>query len=151
MNEIAVSSPIGRPLKFKSVEEMQSAIDTYFADCEANDEPLTVTGLCIALDTSRETLLDYQGKDEYSYTIKKAKLMCENYAEKQLFKGKNVIGVIFNLKNNYGWKDQQSIDLRATARQEYQSMTDEELEETLIAEVIQKRPDVVARLKQENT
>lgn len=101
---------IGRPLKFKSVEEMQLAILKYFAECDENDIPYTVTGLALALDTSRKVLVEYQGKDEYSNTIKRAKLMCENYAERHLFVGKSgVTGAIFSLKNNYGWVDKQEI------------------------------------------
>lgn len=102
--------PAGRPLKFKSVKEVEEKIEAYFKDCRINAEPYTITGLAIALDTTRETLLDYQNKDEYSDTIKTAKLKCQNYAEKHLYTGKNVVGAIFNLKNNYGWRDQKEID-----------------------------------------
>lgn len=101
---------VGRPLKFGSVEEMQEKIDAYFEECDVKEDPYTITGLALALDTSRETLLDYEDKDEFSDTVKKAKLKCENYAEKFLFKGKNVVGSIFNLKNNYKrWVDKQEI------------------------------------------
>jgi DNA-packaging protein gp3 len=102
---------VGRPLKFSSVKEMQEKIDAYFEECDQKEDPYTITGLALALDTTRDVLLDYQEKDEYSNTIKKAKLKCENYAEKHLFKGKNgVVGAIFNLKNNYSrWVDKQEI------------------------------------------
>ncbi len=95
----------GQPPKFNSVEELQAKIDRYYSECEAKELPYTITGLCLALDITRQTLLNYQNKDEYFDTIKKAKLKCENYAEQQLFTGKNVAGVIFNMKNNYGWVD----------------------------------------------
>ena len=101
----------GRPLKFKTVEEMKEKIDAYFEECIESGRPFTITGLALALDTTRDLLLDYQEKDEYSDTIKKAKLRCENYAEEFLFKGKNVVGSIFNLKNNYKrWDDKQIIE-----------------------------------------
>jgi hypothetical protein len=101
----------GRPPKFNSVEELQDKIDEYFQECDEKSRPRTITGLALALDTTRETLLDYQDKDEYSYTIKKAKLRCENFAEEHLFSGRNVAGAIFNLKNNYSrWVDRQEID-----------------------------------------
>ncbi len=98
----------GRPRKFKSPEEMQKAIDAYFAACEAEDQPLTVTGLALALDTTRETIMDYQNKDEYSDTIKRAKLRVQNYAEKRLF-GSNATGPIFALKN-FGWSDKHDVN-----------------------------------------
>lgn len=64
-------------------------------------KPFTITGLAVALDTSRQTLLNYEERGEFFDTIKKSKDMCEEYAENQLFDGKNVAGPIFNLKNNY--------------------------------------------------
>lgn len=132
-----MTHPGGRPLKFKSVEELQAKIDAYFAECDPHivtktvlkfdkklDEyfekevrvmttqiPYTITGLALALDTSRETLLDYEAKDEYSDTVKRAKLKIHNYTELKLFES-NATGPIFNLKNNYGWKDKTEVDAR---------------------------------------
>lgn len=102
---------MGRPLKFKSVEDLQQAIDKYFSDSTEQGLPFTITGLALALDTSRETLIDYEKKDDFSDTIKRAKLKCHNYAENFLYTGKNATGAIFNLKNNYGWKDKTEQDL----------------------------------------
>ena len=101
---------VGRPNKFKSVEEMQKAIDNYFKDCDANERPYTISGLAYALDTTRRTLLDYEENDEFSHTIKKAKAKIEQFVEERLFVGNNTAGVIFNLKNNYNWKDKQEIE-----------------------------------------
>ena len=99
----------GRPLKFKTPKELEEKINDYFTMCDAQDKPYTITGLALALDTDRKTLLNYEEREEYFPTIKKAKLRVENYAEEKLFKGGNSVGIIFNLKNNYGWKDQQEI------------------------------------------
>lgn len=98
-----------RPNKFKSVEEMQTAIDNYFKDCDEKERPYTISGLAYALNTNRQTLLDYQEKDEFTDTIKKAKAKIEQFVEERLFMGSNTAGVIFNLKNNYDWKDKQEI------------------------------------------
>jgi hypothetical protein len=52
----------GRPLKFSSVEEITPLIEKYF-----NDTPIeewTITGLALALDTSRTTLIDYCNRAE---------------------------------------------------------------------------------------
>ena len=101
----------GRPSKFKSVEELQEAIDKYFEECDETKRPYTVSGLAYALDTTRRTLLDYQEKDEYSHTIKRAKAKIEAFNEELLFsKDVPTVGVIFNLKNNYDWKDKQEIE-----------------------------------------
>lgn len=101
----------GRPLKFKSVNAIQKKIDAYFAACKKEKRPYTITGLALALDTSRRTLLNYQDNDKYFHTIKKAKLKIQSWTEEQLYRTTQVTGVIFNLKNNYGWKDKLEHEL----------------------------------------
>lgn len=101
----------GRPCKFESAEEVQKKIDEYFKTCDENGKPYTVSGLAYALDTSRKVLLEYQEKDEFSNTIKKAKARIEQFNEELLYsKDVPTVGVIFNLKNNYDWKDKQEIE-----------------------------------------
>jgi hypothetical protein len=72
--------------------------------------PFTITGLAVALDTSRETLLNYEDRKEFFDTIKRAKEKIHNFTEEKLF-GNNATGVIFNLKNNYDWKDKSALEL----------------------------------------
>jgi len=93
----------GRPVKFNNPEEITKAAEAYFKRCKDEEEPITVTGLAIALDTTRETLNQYGKKQEFSDAIKKAKLRVEHYAEIRLF-GPNPAGAIFALKN-FGWSD----------------------------------------------
>lgn len=101
----------GRPLKFKTVKELQEKIDAYFEDCDKNDRPLTITGLALALDTTRDILIAYEERDGFSNAIKKAKQRCQAFAEEQLFTNRNTAGVIFNMVNNYGWRNKQDVDL----------------------------------------
>lgn len=108
----------GRPPKINTVEEMENAIKAYFISCQDPDNPnkyirpLTITGLANAIGMTRETLLEYQKKDEFSDTIKQAKSQVEQWVEEYLFTGKNQTGAIFNLKNNYkGWKDKTESDI----------------------------------------
>lgn len=97
----------GRPKKYTEVEIMQQKIEMYFEECEKKNEPYTVTGLCLALDITRETLREYVKDEQFSDTIKKAKLKVENYLEKHLITDSSTTGIIFNLKNNFGWTDKQ--------------------------------------------
>lgn len=115
----------GRPLKWTKKEEIEPLIEKYFKDCDDNKKPYTVTGLAYAMDTSRSTLMDYQGKGEFYNTIKKAKDKCELYAEEKLHSGGSVAGVIFSMKNNYDWKDKSEVDMNA--KHSVNNMTDEEL------------------------
>lgn len=95
---------MARPVKWPDPGLFDKAVDAYFDRCDVDDEPYTVTGLALALNLSRQGLLEYSGKPLFSDTIKRAKLKIENYAERRLF-GNNVAGVIFNLKNNFKWVD----------------------------------------------
>ena len=70
--------------------------------------PYTITGLAMALNTSRQTLVNYEEREDYFDAIKAAKLRCENYVEEKLLSGDVPPAPgIFNLKNNYDWKDEQ--------------------------------------------
>lgn len=105
----------GRPVKYKTPEEMQVLIDAYFERCESTygtENPIypTVTGLAIALDLTRTGLLEYCDKStEFSNTIKAGKARVEHFIEQRLYSGQ-ATGCIFNLKNNFGWKDSQDIN-----------------------------------------
>ena len=100
---------LGQPLKFKSVEELQAKIDGYFAWADENEKPYTITGLALYLDTCRQTLLNYQEKDGYMDTVKRAKLRVENYNEEALHTRTSPTGPIFALKN-FGWSDRMAFE-----------------------------------------
>ncbi len=98
----------GRPLKFETVEDLQQKIDSYF-NTTSKDE-WTITGLALALDTSRKVLCEYEDeRPEFSNTIKKAKLIVENGYEIDLKKSGRS-GTIFALKN-FDWKDKTETDV----------------------------------------
>lgn len=118
---------MARPLKYKTVDELQTAIDKYFDECEGkpllNDDgeavfdkygnpvvigarPPTVTGLALALGfTNRQSLLNYQGKKQFLDTITRAKSRCEEYAERRLYDRDGSRGAEFSLKYNFKWDD----------------------------------------------
>ncbi len=108
----------GRPDKWKSISALRESVDAYFRDADEKGEPYLITGLCLALECSREVLLDwdkdtgkYPKPEEAIQIIKQAKLKCQNFAEKMLMNGKlNPTGAIFNLKNNYRWRDKSEVD-----------------------------------------
>lgn len=97
----------GHPLKFKTVEDMQRQIDAYFKTAIVGE--YTITGLALALDTTRLTLVHYEGKEGYINAVKRAKTMIENDYEISL-RQKGRAGEIFGLKN-FGWSDRQEIDI----------------------------------------
>ena len=118
----------GRPLMYKTVEELQAAIDDYFktgvtirkvivgsgANKQMVEIPVpTITGLCYSLGfESRQSFYDYEEREGFSYTIKRARLFIEKEYEEQLSSG-NTIGAIFALKN-MGWIDTQKTNTEIT-------------------------------------
>ena len=105
-------SKVGRPPIFQKTEEMQPLIDAYFQECDEIAEPYTVPGLAYALGfADKQSLIYYSKKDEFCFTIKRAKFRIEAQRNKRLVEGKgNTAGMIFDLKNNFGWTDKQSIE-----------------------------------------
>lgn len=97
-----------KPLKFKTAQELQNKINAYFKECKLKEIPLSITGLALALDTNRQTLINYQDKDGYKNIVDRAKLMIENAYEIRLIENGRS-GDIFALKN-FGWTDRQEID-----------------------------------------
>lgn len=131
----------GRPLKFKTVRELEEKIQAYFYSCwtyrrdmfgnriidkqdpnHSKETPVyvmvkekayTVTGLAVFLDTTRDTLMDYEKRrgDKFSDAIKKAKLAIYADTEEALFRKGSATGAIFSLKNNYHWRDRTEMDM----------------------------------------
>ena len=127
---------IGRPPMYKTKEEIQEKIDKYFEECEGTVltrdgevvldkygdpvlvgvKPLTITGLALALGfNSRQSLLNYQDKEEFVDTITRAKARVEQYAEERLFDKNGANGAKFSLANNFeGWKEKQEIEAKVS-------------------------------------
>jgi len=109
---------VGRPLKYKTTEELDSAINAYFDNTPK--EEWTWTGLALYLDTNRQTLLNYEERPEFVDSIKKGLARVENGYEIDLKKhGRS--GTIFALKN-FDWKDKTEQDITSGGK-EIQTIT----------------------------
>lgn len=96
--------------KYKDEKELEKLIEAYFADCDERKAPYTMSGLAYALDIDRTTLINYGKNESFSTLVKRAKERIEKQLEENALMGKaNPTFTIFNLKNNYNWKDQQEI------------------------------------------
>lgn len=123
----------GRPPKYEDPQEMQRLVELYFLACKVKqngetkaledlaDDDLeivsgiddvypTVSGLALTLNLTRQGLIEYAEKQEFSDTVKRAKQKIESFLEQRLY-GNAPTGTIFNLKNNFGWKDQKELEL----------------------------------------
>ena len=96
---------------------METKIDAYFED--KKNIPYTITGLAVWLDCDRQTLLNYQEKEQFFGTIKKAKTRIEADIERCALLGLyNPTFSIFNMKSNFGWHDKQEVDTTSSNRVE---------------------------------
>lgn len=101
---------VGRPRAFKSVEEVEEKIEAYFNYCEEKERPYTMSGLAYYLGIDRRTLLNYSKNEDYFPLIKKARDKVQMQLEECLYRLGNNSGVIFNLKNNFDWKDKMEVE-----------------------------------------
>lgn len=104
-----MSNTTGNVPYYHTPEEMQEKINAYIAECEDREDYVTITGLCYYLGfESRQSFYDYEKKEAFSYTVKRARLFIESDYEQKLRKyGRS--GDIFGLKN-FGWTDKQEIE-----------------------------------------
>lgn len=126
-------SKVGRPLKFKTPGELQVAVDEYFDWCDnriqhvyspkaeavievINPAPYTMSGLARRVGLSRQGLIDYKRRDQFLDAIKAARERVHEDVETRLME-KQATGAIFNLKNNFEWKDQTHTDLTTAGKE----------------------------------
>lgn len=99
---------MSRPRKYDDPAILNERIDAYFTERGADKRPPTLAGLCYFLGfQDKQALSEYEGYgDEFSLPVKKARLRIEeDRSERLLGKDTFTPGVIFDLKNNHGWKD----------------------------------------------
>jgi hypothetical protein len=118
------SRKVWRPPKFETKEQLMELINAYLANTEIDS--LSLTGLCLACWTNKETLSDYEKKDWFSEIVKEAKLYIENSYELSLRKNGRTWD-IFALKN-FWWKDKIENDNTNTNLDISDSLTQEQKE-----------------------
>jgi hypothetical protein len=101
----------GLPPSFNSVEEMRQGVEQYLAWCaEQGLEPNHIE-MAHHLGCSRRVLNDYTRRDGYKEVLEYAKERIESVMVRKLTnKSYATAGVIFNLTNNYGWKQPNQIE-----------------------------------------
>lgn len=115
--------PAGRPPLYTSAEELQIIVDEYFEWCDnraikvvnkdgkeymiSRPAPYTMSGLARRLGMSRETLVQYAKKDQFSDAIYEARDRVQEDVETRMMETRNERGAQFSLANNFGWKNKQ--------------------------------------------
>lgn len=118
---------MGAALKYKTVVELEEAIEGYKAYCAGQvlkdkdgtvmtdkygepiitgNHPPTVTGLAYYLGfKSRQALLNYQGRAAYNDAITRAKMWVELMTEERLYDRDGQRGAQFSLQHNFRWRE----------------------------------------------
>lgn len=115
-------APVGRPRLYQSPEAFALKADEYFATCE--NKP-TLAGLCLFMGFSdKQSFSNYETYGhEFSLTVKKAQMRIElDRHERLIDKNRFTPGVIFDLKNNHGWKDQQDLNHSGTVSVQFSTV-----------------------------
>jgi hypothetical protein len=120
-NLFALGNNGGRPKVFKSVVELEKKCTEYFEVCVTEKYIVTITGLCLFLGITRQTMHRWiEGKidtetDVFSDTIKKA-VQCVELAYEMKLDSFTFGGAIFALKNinKNDWKDKTEQEVQST-------------------------------------
>lgn len=139
----------GRPRAYQSKEQLGRAVGRYFdsitrtvkvlddageAVLSDGGEPILVTefvrppsvsAMCLFLGIDKSTWANYCDNarcPEFKDVTAWAKMRMEAYLEEQLsMREKGVQGIIFNLQNNYGWRQKQEVELGERTRESMQT------------------------------
>lgn len=135
---------VGAPRKYESAAALGSAVNKYFRSIcyedyvrsangelvyNLDNEPVkrvffavapTIPSMCIALGITPRTWRNYCDSTkhpEFADVTSMAMAIMEAWlANESVTREKSVQGILFNLKNNYGWTDRQEIELGEKTR-----------------------------------
>lgn len=107
----------GRPTKY-SAEKVKILIK-YTEECFLSNKLPTVQGYSHLIDVNTDTVVEWCKKHKgFSVAIKKMKdLQCEMLQQSVYSNKGNVVGGIFLLKNNHGFKDRQDLDVTSKGKE----------------------------------
>jgi hypothetical protein len=93
----------GAPRRWEKAADLESAINAYFEDAIANEQPLGILALCVHAKMSWDCFTDYESgemdteSEKFSGLLKHARLRVMAYAESQVYD--HTAGATFQLTN----------------------------------------------------
>jgi hypothetical protein len=115
-----MARPFGT-FKYRSLEELESAIDDYFESCDGKpimtkeglaatdkngnpvytpSKPYTLEGLALHLNITPQTLVNYGKNEDYFEAIERARMKCLTYVAERMYDKDGVQGAKFYAINN---------------------------------------------------
>ena len=136
-------------------KEIEERIKGYFNDCLINDIKPTVEGMSMALGMSVKSIRDYvngvTGTPEIQEIMQKAYSILNNLLVNYMQGNhSNVVGSIFLLKNNFGYRDQSEVIIDKTSKIEHVKSNEELRQKYLesMGDVIDIEPNIKEEPKQ---
>ena len=126
----------GHPALFKSPAQLKKLIDKYFKECEnyksykegkkiSNPQIPTIAGLAVALGVDRHTVYNYEKRDEFFHTIKKARDIILAQIERKLVNYNGHVGGTIFYAKNYGYNDRTELEVTKPLEVIIRNYTDE--------------------------
>lgn len=112
----------GRPLKFKSADDLQKKVDEFFLLVKKGEESPSVIALAVHLDVDKKTLINYQNPpdpdspnietlNKFKVIIDRAKEKVECLFTQEAYRGNIPPNIfIFTAKNHYDYQDKQELN-----------------------------------------
>lgn len=131
----------GRPMKYSSAKKLLEAVEDYFDSIsyttvlkDGHGQPILSdsgrefrklvyvtppgkSAMCLHIGIDESTWDNYADAEknpELAPVTRWAKMRMEAYLEEQLNTRDRTQGIIFNLENNYGWKNRREVDLKGS-------------------------------------
>jgi len=102
---------MGAPPNWETPQDFEDDCSGFFDWCEENDYIPDIEGLAVYLGTTRKTILDYEKKDNFCYTVKKIKNKIAFYKKQKAMAGQIPSAVFcFDFKNNHNYVDKTEVD-----------------------------------------
>ena len=101
---------MARPRHYDDPAEFDAKVDQYVLEAREAGDPLTMTGLAIALGfVDKSSIYQYQENPKFLHSVKRARQLVQHSTEMWAIRERSP-GAIFSLKHNYGWRDKHEID-----------------------------------------
>jgi len=135
----------GRPPKYEKVEEVQEICLDYIKDSVKNKTVMHKQGFCLRLNINLETLAEWRRdrSHRFSATADMIHEVVHGGLANELYNRRgSLAGIIFGLKNNYGYVDKQEITVKRSGFDDiFGNMTTEHSEQAIEGEVIEDIED----------
>ena len=117
--------------KYKTPKELKGKITSFFNKYEKSGRIPTIEMLGVHLGMGRKSILNYQGDSRFKKIITDAKDKITAFKVEAMLNGEgSTAGIIFDLKNNAGFKDKTEVE-QTNLNHDLTNLSEEDLKKKL--------------------